>query len=57
MYGQAKDAMADAGRAVQDSAEYAGDVVREFVETRPYTTALAALAFGFLLGRMGRDRY
>ena len=54
LYGQAKDALADAARAAQDSAAEARDVVREIVEERPYTVALAALAVGFVIGRMGR---
>jgi len=54
-YGQAKDALADAGRIAQQSAVEARDVVREIIEERPYTVAVAALAVGFLLGRMGRN--
>ena len=53
LYGQAKDSVADAARVVQDTAEDAGDFVRDFIESRPYTTAFAALAVGFLIGRMG----
>ena len=53
LYGQAKDSMAGAARVVQDTAGEAGDIVRDFIETRPYTTAFAALAIGFLIGRMG----
>jgi uncharacterized protein YjbJ (UPF0337 family) len=55
LYGQAKDALADAGRMAQQGAAEARDVVREIVEERPYTVAVAALAVGFLLGRMGRN--
>ena len=54
LYGQAKDALADAGRIAQDSAVEARDVVREIIEERPYTVAIAALAVGFVIGRMGR---
>lgn len=54
LYGQAKDALADATRAAQDSAAEARDLVREIVEERPYTVALAALAVGFFIGRMSR---
>ena len=54
LYGQAKDALADASRVAQESAAGARDVVREIIEERPYTVAFAALAIGFLLGRMGR---
>jgi uncharacterized protein YjbJ (UPF0337 family) len=55
LYGQAKDALADATRIAQDSAAEARDIVREIVEERPYTVALAAFAVGFLIGRMGRS--
>lgn len=54
LYGQAKDALADAARMAQDGAAEARDVVREIVEQRPYTVAFAALAVGFVIGRMGR---
>jgi uncharacterized protein YjbJ (UPF0337 family) len=54
MYGQAKDALADAGRIAQQSAVEVRDVVRDIIEERPYTVAFAALAIGFVLGRMGR---
>ena len=54
LYGQAKDALADATRIAQDSAAEARDVVREIIEERPYTVAIAALAVGFVIGRMGR---
>ena len=55
LYGQAKDTMTDAARMAQSTAEEAADVVREFVEKRPYTTAAAMLAMGYLIGRMGRN--
>jgi uncharacterized protein YjbJ (UPF0337 family) len=54
LYGQAKETVADAARIAQGTAEDAADVVREFVEKRPYTTAFAMLAMGYLIGRMGR---
>jgi uncharacterized protein YjbJ (UPF0337 family) len=54
LYGQAKDALADAARMAQDSAVEARDIVREIVEERPYTVAIAALAVGYVIGRMGR---
>jgi uncharacterized protein YjbJ (UPF0337 family) len=54
LYGQAKDALADAARIAQDSAAEARDIVRDIVEERPYTVAIAALAVGFMIGRMGR---
>ena len=55
LYGQAKDALSDAARVAQDSAVEARDVVREIIEERPYTVAIAALAVGFVIGRMGRS--
>jgi uncharacterized protein YjbJ (UPF0337 family) len=54
LYGQAKDAMSDATRVAQERAGEARDVIREYIEERPYTVAAAALAIGFLLGRMSR---
>ena len=54
LYGQAKDALSDAARVAQNSAVEARDLVREIVEERPYTVAIAALAVGFIIGRMGR---
>ena len=57
LYGQAKDAAADAVDALEDSAETIEDAVRDFVETRPYTTAAIALGIGWLIGTMGRRRY
>jgi uncharacterized protein YjbJ (UPF0337 family) len=54
LYGQAKDALSDAARVAQNSAVEARDVVREIIEERPYTVAIAALAVGFVIGRMGR---
>lgn len=54
LYGQAKDAAADATRALRRGAGDAQDFVRETIEQRPYTTALVALCIGFLIGRIGR---
>ena len=55
LYGQAKDALSDAARVAQDGAVEARDIVREIIEERPYTVAIAALAVGFVIGRMGRS--
>ena len=57
LYGQAKDTVSDAARIAQDTAEEAADIVREFVEKRPYTTAFAMLAIGWMIGRMGSRHY
>ena len=54
LYGQAKDTLADAARMAQDGAVDARDLVREIIEERPYTVAIAALAVGFMIGRLGR---
>lgn len=54
LYGQAKDAASDAYDELAEGAQNTEDFIREFVETRPYTTAALALCAGWLLGRMGR---
>ncbi|MGH6769485.1 MAG: CsbD family protein [Xanthobacteraceae bacterium] len=57
LYGQAKDTAAETFETVREAAYDAGDVVRDFVEQRPYTTAFAALCIGWAIGRMGRSNY
>ena len=57
LYGQARDAAADAVGVIEDGAETIEDAVRDFVESRPYTTAAIALGVGWLIGTMGRRRY
>jgi uncharacterized protein YjbJ (UPF0337 family) len=57
LYGQAKDAASDAADTLRQTASDAEDYVRKVIEERPYTVAIAALAVGFLLGRMGRSDY
>jgi uncharacterized protein YjbJ (UPF0337 family) len=54
LYGQARDAAAEAAEAVGEQTQRAEDAIREFVETRPYATAVLALCAGWLIGRMGR---
>jgi uncharacterized protein YjbJ (UPF0337 family) len=54
LYGQAKDSASDAAQAVRKGAVDAEDYIRQLIEKRPYTVALAALCAGWLLGRMGR---
>jgi uncharacterized protein YjbJ (UPF0337 family) len=56
LYGQARDVAADAAGIIEDGAETIEDAVRDFVETRPYTTAAIALGIGWLIGTMGRRR-
>ena len=55
LYGNAKDAAEDVVKAVQQGATVADDIFRRIIEERPYTTAVAALAIGWLIGRMGRN--
>ncbi len=57
LYGQARDAAADAVEVIEESAETIEDAVRDFVESRPYTTAAIALGIGLLIGTMGHRRY
>lgn len=57
LYGQAKDAASDAADTLRQTAADADDYVRRVIEERPYTVAIAALALGYLLGRMGRSDY
>jgi len=57
LYGQAKDAAVDAAQVVRQGADDAQDYVRKTIEQRPYTTAVIALAAGFLIGRLGRRDY
>jgi len=57
LYGQAVDAASDAAEVVKQTAKDADDYVRSFIEERPYTTAIGALALGWVIGHMGRARY
>jgi uncharacterized protein YjbJ (UPF0337 family) len=50
LYGQAKDAAADVAQSVQQGAKVADDLFRRVIEERPYTTAVAALALGWVIG-------
>ena len=54
LYGHAKDAAGDVAQSVQQGAKVADDIFRRVIEERPYTTAVAALALGWVIGRMGR---
>jgi uncharacterized protein YjbJ (UPF0337 family) len=54
LYGQAKDSASEAVEVVRRGAVDAEDHVRHIIEQRPYTTALAALCIGWVIGRMGR---
>lgn len=58
MYGQAKDTAASVAATVRGGASDVEELIRSTIETRPYTTAFAALCIGWFLGRMGRrDSY
>jgi ElaB/YqjD/DUF883 family membrane-anchored ribosome-binding protein len=50
MLNQAAGAVQDAAGAVQDIAVAGRDLLQEFVEERPYTTAAIALGLGLLIG-------
>jgi len=54
LYGQAKDAAGEVAESMQKGAKVADDLFRRTIEERPYTTAVAALAVGWVIGRMGR---
>ncbi len=54
LYGQAKDSAADAAESVKKTALEAEDIVRQFIEKRPYTTALAALCIGWAIAHLQR---
>jgi uncharacterized protein YjbJ (UPF0337 family) len=52
--GRIHEAVGDTREAVADAYETAEDAVRDFVETRPYTTAAIAFGLGWLIAKMGR---
>ena len=54
LYGQARDGAADAAGAARDNAAAIEKWLRRTIETQPYTTAIAAIGIGWLLGRMHR---
>jgi len=54
LYGQARDSVADAAGAAQDTAAALEKWLRRTIETQPYTTAIVAVGIGWLLGRMHR---
>ena len=56
LYGQAKDTISDVTRTAREGVTEASDVVRELIESRPYTSAFAALCVGWFIGRMVRPR-
>lgn len=54
--GRLQEAYGEATEAVEEAFENTEDFVRDFVETRPYTTAAIALCVGLLIGTMGSRR-
>jgi uncharacterized protein YjbJ (UPF0337 family) len=54
MYGQARDTASDIMGATRGTAASFEKVLRHTIESQPYTTAMVALAIGWLLGRLHR---
>jgi uncharacterized protein YjbJ (UPF0337 family) len=53
-YGQAKEVAGDAARSVQQQAAPMEELLRNAIETRPYTSVAIALGVGWFIGWMGR---
>ena len=54
MYGHARDIASDAVGTARDTASSFEKMLRNTIETQPYTSAFIALGVGWLLGRMHR---
>jgi uncharacterized protein YjbJ (UPF0337 family) len=54
LYGQARDAASDVAGTARGTASSFEKLLRNTIETQPYTSALVALGIGWLLGRMHR---
>ena len=54
MYGQARDAASDVAGSARDTASSFEKLLRNTIETQPYTAVFVALGMGWLLGRMHR---
>lgn len=54
MYGQARDAASDMAETARGTASSLEKILRNTIETQPYTSAVVALGIGWLLGRMHR---
>jgi uncharacterized protein YjbJ (UPF0337 family) len=52
IYGQARDAASDMAGSARDTASSFEKLLRNTIETQPYTSALVALGIGWLLGRL-----
>jgi uncharacterized protein YjbJ (UPF0337 family) len=57
MYGQAREVAGEAADTVRRQAGGLEAMMRENIETRPYTAVAMALAIGWFLGRIGRLPY
>jgi len=54
LYGQARDSAGDAIEAACKMPGSVEDTVRHYIENRPYTTVVIALALGWIIGRSHR---
>ena len=54
LYGQARDAASDVAGTAGGTASSFEKLLRNTIETQPYTSALVALGIGWLFGRMHR---
>jgi uncharacterized protein YjbJ (UPF0337 family) len=54
MYGQARDMASDAAGTARETASSFEKMLRNTIETQPYTAACIALGIGWLLGRTHR---
>jgi uncharacterized protein YjbJ (UPF0337 family) len=54
IYGQARDVASDVAGAARGTASSFEKLLRNTIETQPYTSAFVALGIGWLLGRMHR---
>jgi uncharacterized protein YjbJ (UPF0337 family) len=54
MYGHARDIASDAVGTARDTASSFEKMLRNTIETQPYTSAFVALGVGWVLGRMHR---
>ena len=55
LYGQARDTAEDAVKVVRKQASSFEESLRDTIENRPYSAVAAALAVGWLIGRIGRS--
>jgi uncharacterized protein YjbJ (UPF0337 family) len=54
MYGQARDTASDIVDSARDTASSFEKLLRNTIETQPYTSVLIGVGLGWLLGRMHR---